>query len=128
MQLGDLDCRRTATCRRIGATQSHEALLMPYNHDQDIRDPDFYDELRAIDHRPYLTLELPPVLSDEAARQFSNLLQSLADEFYTHYCKQIQRACRARAREREEFLRGQQSLQAQQNLPFGDELIDGEPF
>jgi hypothetical protein len=101
---------------------------MPYNHDQDIRDPDFYDELRAVDHLPYLTLELPPVLSDEAARQFSDLLQSLADEFYTHYCEQIQRACLARMREQEEFLRERECFQAQQFLPFGDELIDGEPF
>jgi hypothetical protein len=101
---------------------------MPYNDDQDIRDPDFYSELSAMDYRPYLTLELPPVLSDEAARLFSELLQSLADQFYSHYCKQIQRAWRARAREQEEFLRERESFQTHHNLSVGDDLIDREPF
>jgi hypothetical protein len=101
---------------------------MHYNDDRDIRDPDFYDELAAMDYCPYLRLDLPPVLCDEAARQFSLLLQHLADQFYSHYAKQIQRACRAREREQQEFLREREFHEAQLELPLGDHLIDGEPF
>jgi hypothetical protein len=100
---------------------------MRRNDDQEIRDPDFYDELAAEEYRPQLTLDLPPVLSDEAARQFSNLLQHLADQFYGHYSKQIERAALARMREQEEFLRDREFRQTQEQLPLNDDL-DGQPF
>ena len=97
-----------------------------YNDDREIRDPDFYDELAAMDYRPVLALDLPSVLSDEAARQFSDFLQELADKFYGHYAKQIERAHRARQQEQEEFLREQQPQALQLELPFNPDIDD--PF
>jgi hypothetical protein len=104
---------------------TQEILLMHYkDNDREIRDPHFWDELAAMDYHPELTLSLPQVLSDQAAREFYDLLQNLADQFYEHYAKQINRAYETRDREREEFIRERQADQAQQELPFNDELDD----
>jgi hypothetical protein len=98
-----------------------------YDDDREIRDPGFCAELAAMDHRPELIIELPLVLSDEAARLFYGFLQELADKFYDHYAKQIERAHRARQREQEEFLREQGFQEPQMELPFDDPDID-DPF
>jgi hypothetical protein len=72
-----------------------------------------------ITDRPCLILE-PPELSDEAAWQLAEFLQTLAEHIDTHYSAQIRRACQAREREHESFYREQLLLQAQQSLPFPD--------
>jgi len=72
--------------------------------------------------RPCLILELP-VLSDEAALQLSELLQSLLDHFDAGYDAQILRAHRAREIECERLYREQCISQAQQSLPFDDILF-----
>ena len=69
--------------------------------------------------RHCLILELPE-LSDEAAWQLSELLQSLAEHIYDHYSAQISRAHRAHEYERERLYREQFLIQAQQPLPFPD--------
>lgn len=70
--------------------------------------------------RPCLILDLPE-LSDEAALQLSELLQTLAEHFEAHYCAHILRAHRARQAEHDQLYREQRLLQAQQSLPFDDE-------
>ncbi len=72
--------------------------------------------------RPCLHLELP-VLSDEAALQLSELLQSLLEHFDAGYDAQILRAHRAREIECERLYREQCISQAQQPLPFDDVLF-----
>jgi hypothetical protein len=72
--------------------------------------------------RPCLILELP-VLSNEAALQLSELLQSLFEHFDTAYDKQILRAHRARQIECERLYRQQCISRAQQSLPFEDILF-----
>jgi hypothetical protein len=75
-----------------------------------------------INDRPCLILELP-VLSDEAALQLSELLQSLVEHFDTGYDAQILRAHRAREIECERLYREDRLSQAQQSLPFEDILF-----
>jgi len=75
-----------------------------------------------LSERPCLILELP-VLSDEAALQLSELLQSLVGNFDTGYDEQILRAHRARGIEFERLYREQCMSQAQQSLPFEDVLF-----
>lgn len=75
-----------------------------------------------INDRPCLILELP-VLSDEAALQLSELLQSLAEHFDTSYAEPIRRAYRARDAEREELYRERYLSDAQQSLPFNEILF-----
>jgi hypothetical protein len=69
--------------------------------------------------RPCLILELPE-LSDEAAWQLSQFLQSLAEHIDAHYSAQILRARQAQECEHERLHREQLLLQAQQSLPFPD--------
>jgi hypothetical protein len=74
-----------------------------------------------INERPCLILDLP-TLSDEAALQLSELLQTLAEHFDTSYSAQIARAHRARRDEHDRLYRERCSLlEAQQSLPFDDE-------
>jgi hypothetical protein len=72
-----------------------------------------------INERPCLILELPE-LSDEAAWQLSEFLQTLAEHIDAHYSAQILRAHRAREGEHERLYREQLLNQAQQSLPFPD--------
>lgn len=69
--------------------------------------------------RPCLILELPE-LSDQAAWQLSEFLQTLAEHIDAHYSAQILRARQARECEHERLYREQLLLQAQQSLPFAD--------
>ena len=69
--------------------------------------------------RHCLILELPE-LSDEAAWQLSEFLQTLAEHIDAHYAAQILRVHRAHEREHEQLYREQILLQAQQSLPFPD--------
>jgi hypothetical protein len=72
-----------------------------------------------ITHRPCLILDLPE-LTDEAAWQLSEFLQSLAEHIDTHYSSQILRAYRAHERECERLYREQLLAEAQQPLPLPD--------
>jgi hypothetical protein len=67
--------------------------------------------------RPCLILELPEI-SDEAAWQLSEFLQTLAEHIDAHYSAQILRAQRAREWDHERLHREQLLDQAQQSLPF----------
>jgi hypothetical protein len=69
--------------------------------------------------RPCLVLDLPE-LSDEAAWQLSEFLQSLAEHIDAHYSAQILRAHQARDRERARLYRERFFVEAQQPLPFPD--------
>jgi hypothetical protein len=69
--------------------------------------------------RPCLILDLPE-LSDEAAWQLSEFLQTLAEHIDAHYAVQILRAHRTRECEREGLYRERLLVQAQQSLPFDD--------
>jgi hypothetical protein len=69
--------------------------------------------------RPCLILELPE-LSDEAAWQLAEFLQTLAEHIDAHYSAQILRARQARECEHERLYREQILHQAQQSLPFPD--------
>ena len=69
--------------------------------------------------RPCLILDLP-ALSDEAAWQLSEFLQSLAEHIDAHYSAQISRAHRDHEREREQLYRERLLTEAQQPLPFAD--------
>jgi len=68
---------------------------------------------------PCLILDLPE-LSDEAAWQLSEFLQTLAEHIDAHYSAQISRACRALESEREQLYRERVLLDAQHPLPFPD--------
>ncbi len=72
-----------------------------------------------VNNRPCLILDLPD-LSDEAAWQLSEFLQTLAEHIDSHYSAQILRAYRARECERKRLYRERLHLQAQQSLPFAD--------
>ena len=72
--------------------------------------------------RPCLILDLPE-LSDEAAWQLSEFLQSLAEHIDTHYATQILRAHRAHECERERLYRERLLVQHQQSLPFAGPLF-----
>jgi hypothetical protein len=72
-----------------------------------------------VTHRPCLILDLPE-LSDEAAWQLSDFLQSLAEHIDSHYSAQILRAHRAHEREGERLYQERLRLQTQQPLPFPD--------
>jgi FKBP-type peptidyl-prolyl cis-trans isomerase (trigger factor) len=72
-----------------------------------------------VTHRPCLFLDLPE-LSDEAAWQLSEFLQTLAEHIDTHYSAQISRAYRAHQSEREQLHRERVLVEAQHPLPFGD--------
>ena len=72
-----------------------------------------------VTHRSYLILDLPE-LSDEAAWQLSEFLQSLAEHIDAHYSAQISRAYRAHERDREQLHRERVLGEAQQPLPFAD--------
>jgi hypothetical protein len=69
--------------------------------------------------RPCLILDLPE-LSDEAAWQLSELLQTLAERIDAHYSRQILRAYQAHERERGQLYRERLLVEAQQPLPFPD--------
>lgn len=69
--------------------------------------------------RPCLILELPE-LSDEAAWQLSEFLQTLAEQMDAHYSAQIRRAHRAHEHERDQLYRDRLHLEAQRPLPFPD--------
>lgn len=69
--------------------------------------------------RPCLILDLPE-LSDEAAWQLSEFLQSLAEHIGAHYSAQILRVHRAHEREREQLYRERLLAEAQPPLPFAD--------
>ena len=69
--------------------------------------------------RHCLILELPE-LSEEAAWQLSEFLQSLAEHIDAHYSAQISRAYRTRECERERLYRERVLVEAQQPLPFAD--------
>lgn len=72
-----------------------------------------------VTHRPCLILDLPE-LSDEAAWQLSEFLQTLAEHIDAHYSAQISRAYRAHECERERLYRERVLVEAQQPLPFAD--------
>ena len=72
-----------------------------------------------VNDRPCLILDLPE-LDDEAAWQFSEFLQSLAEYIDAHYSAQILRAHRAHKHEREGLYRERLLAEAQQLLPFPD--------
>jgi hypothetical protein len=72
-----------------------------------------------ITDRPCLILDLPE-LSDEAALQLSELLQTLTERFEVHYSAQILRAHRARESEHDRLYRERLLLEAQQPLPLDD--------
>lgn len=69
--------------------------------------------------RPCLILDLPE-LSDEAAGQLSEFLQTLAEHIDAHYATQILRVHRTHECERERLYRERLLVQAQQSLPFAD--------
>ncbi len=69
--------------------------------------------------RPCLILDLPE-LSDEAALQLSDLLQTLTERFDALYSAQILRAHRARESEHDSLYRERLLLEAQQSLPLDD--------
>jgi hypothetical protein len=69
--------------------------------------------------RPCLILDLPE-LSDEAAWQLSEFLQTLAEHIDAHYSAQILRAHQAHERERGQLYRERLLVEAQQPLPFPD--------
>ncbi|MGH8296414.1 MAG: hypothetical protein ACRETZ_13120 [Steroidobacteraceae bacterium] len=69
--------------------------------------------------RPCLILDLPE-LSDEAAWQLSEFLQTLAEQIDVHYSAQIRRAHRAHERERDQLYRDRLHFEAQRPLPFPD--------
>jgi hypothetical protein len=69
--------------------------------------------------RPCLILDLPE-LSDEAAWQLSEFLQTLAERIDAHYATQILRAHRTHECERERLYRERLLVQTQQSLPFTD--------
>jgi hypothetical protein len=78
--------------------------------------------------RPYLSIDLPRDISDEAALLFSEVMQAFVDEFYTLYGKQIERAEVARGRSLHELFREEQRLtrerdfrERQLSFPFPDE-------
>ena len=64
-----------------------------------------------------LILDLPE-LSDEAAWQLSEFLQTLAEHIDAHYSAQISRAHQTHEREREQLYRERFRVEAQQPLPF----------
>ena len=72
-----------------------------------------------VNDRPCLILDLPE-LSDEAAWQLSEFLQSLAEHIDAHYSAQIRRAHQAHERERDQLYRERVLLEAQQPLPLPD--------
>ncbi len=72
-----------------------------------------------VNARHCLILELPE-LCDEAARQLSEFLQSLAEHIDAHYSAQISRAHQSHEREREQLYRERLLDEAQQPLPFPD--------
>ena len=82
--------------------------------------PDDPEPTFDITTRPCLILDLPD-LSDEAALQLSEFLQTLAEHLDAHYSAHILRAHRARESEHDRLYREQRLLQAQQPLPFDDE-------
>jgi hypothetical protein len=69
--------------------------------------------------RRCLILELPE-LSDEAAWQLSEVLQTLAEQLDAHYSAQILRAHRAHERDRDQLYRDRLLIEAQRLLPFPD--------
>lgn len=81
--------------------------------------PDQTEPACDVNDRPCLILDLPD-LSDEAALQLSEFLQTLAEHIDSHYSAHILRAHRARECERERLYRERLHLQAQQPLPFAD--------
>jgi hypothetical protein len=80
---------------------------------------DTYEPTHDINERPCLILELP-VLSNKAASQLSDLLQSLVEHFDACYHAQILRAHRAREIEYKKRYREQCLFLAQLPLPFED--------
>lgn len=72
-----------------------------------------------VTHQPCLILDLPE-LSDEAAWQLSEFLQTLAEHIDAHYSAQISRAYRTHECERERLYRERILVEAQQPLPFAD--------
>jgi hypothetical protein len=81
--------------------------------------PDTAEPTYDVTDRPCLILDLPE-LSDEAAWQLSEFLQSLAEHIDAHYSAQISRAHRAHKRERKQLYWERVSVEAQQPLPFHD--------
>jgi hypothetical protein len=81
--------------------------------------PDDTEPTFDITERSCLILELPE-LSDEAALQLSELLQTLTERFDAHYSAQILRAHRARESEHDRLYRERLLLQAQHPLPLDD--------
>ncbi len=82
--------------------------------------PDDTEPTFDVTDRPCLILDLPE-LSDEAALQLSEFLQTLAEHLEAHYSAHILRAHRAREVENDRLYREQRLLKAQQPLPFADE-------
>jgi hypothetical protein len=72
-----------------------------------------------VTHRPCPILDLPE-LSDEAAWQLAEFLQSLAEHIDAHYSAQILRVLKDHEREREQLYRERLLTEAQQPLPFPD--------
>ena len=67
-------------------------------------------------------------MTDEAAYQLSELLRRLWESFEVAYDDQLSRAYRKHEQERERLFRERCFLEAQQGLPFDDELDDEIPF
>jgi hypothetical protein len=83
--------------------------------------------------RPLLIIEMPRMISDDAALQLLELMQRLASGFNLKYKAQIQRAQVARQRAIDEFLREQDALRkerqfraAQLDIPLCDDSEEDE--
>jgi hypothetical protein len=67
-------------------------------------------------------------MSDEAAYQLSEVLRKLAETFDEVHFEQLLRAYREREDERKRLYHERRMREAQQWLPFEDELDDELPF
>ena len=63
-------------------------------------------------------------MTDQAVYQLSELLRKLSDTFDETYADQLSRAYRKLEEERQKLFHERCMLDAQQWLPFGDELDD----
>lgn len=72
--------------------------------------------------RAFLILDVPEI-SDEAALQLSEFLQTLIERFDAHYSAQILRAHRVRESEHDRLYRERLPLNAQQAFP-----LEAPPF
>jgi hypothetical protein len=75
---------------------------------------------------PFMIIDLPP-LCDEAALEFSELLQELSDQFTEFYERQIARAHYRRQRDESKRDRELKFRAAQMTLPIFDDETESQP-